>query len=438
MVPGDVILLESGDKVPADARILDARALRVEEGLLTGESLPVEKGVDPVPAATTLAERSSMVFAGTLVVSGRCAAVVVAPPPPPLILRMRRFAHAVGMVALGVSAAVVAVGLARGQPVQEVLLGAIALAVSAVPEGLPIALTVALAIAVSRMASRRVVVRHLPAVEALGSCGVIATDKTGTLTRNELVVERILVGGRVLEASGVGYAPLGEITAAGERVSVSEDPLLERLLAAAALANGGTLEPAAEGQDGWRWSGDPTDVALLAVARKAGSDPDEGRARKPLRHAQPFESERRYAASFHDEADGVRVCVKGAPERVFELCTAEVTPNGTDVTPLDPARVLERVRELMAGGHRIFAVADGRLPSIPAVLEEVGEPAGLTLLGFVAMTDPPREGVEQAVARCRSAGVRVVMITGDHAVTAAAIAARICATTTCGAGRPRS
>jgi magnesium-transporting ATPase (P-type) len=316
-----------------------------------------------------------------------------------------------------------AIGLARSQPLGELLLAAIALAVSAIPEGLPVSLTVALAVAVSRMARRKVVVRHLPAVEGLGSCGVIATDKTGTLTRNELTVERVEAAGLCCDVSGVGYAPEGELRAAGRAIVLGEQPRLARLLRAACLTNEASLVRAA-GADGWQWSGDPTDIALLALGAKAGCDAVALREAHPLLTAIPFEPERRYSASFHRSGEQGLVCVKGAPERVLEMCRAQASEDGASERPLETQRILARLEQLMRQGYRVLAIADAQTPGAVAP-GDVQEPEQLVFLGLVAMTDPPRAGVPDAIARCQRAGIRVVMVTGDHATTARAIAQRI-------------
>jgi magnesium-transporting ATPase (P-type) len=344
--------------------------------------------------------------------------------PPPLILRMRRFAHVVGWAAVGMAGLLVAIGLAFGHPFTELVLSAVALAVSAVPEGLPIALTVALAVAVSRMASRRVVVRHLPAVEALGSCAVIATDKTGTLTRNELTVERVVVGSARYEATGIGYEPEGELLRDDRPVVAGEHPRLFHLLRAACLANEASLVRV-EGSRDWEWSGDPTDVALLSLAIKAASDPSIVLQAHPACASIPFEPERRYAASYHERDGGGLVCVKGAPERVLEMCDAELDEETGARRPLDLGAARAAVEELMHAGYRVLAVAEAETEEPLRETSAPPEPSGLALLGLVAMTDPPRHGVEEAIARCRTAGIHVVMVTGDHATTAAAIAERI-------------
>jgi magnesium-transporting ATPase (P-type) len=436
VVPGDLLVLESGSRVAADSRLVQATALRIDESLLTGESLPVDKRADPVlPGEAPLAERRNMVFAGSFVASGRGLAIAVATgtatqvgliasamaaiprEAPPLLRRMERFARLIGIATAVLVAMLVAVGTLRGESLAEVLLTAVALAVAAIPEGLPIALTVALAVAVSRMARRRVVVRHLPAVEALGSCAVIATDKTGTLTRNELTVEKLVAAsGAAFDVSGPGYEPEGEVTCQGASVALPELPELFRLLRAACLANEGSLARRDDGT--WEHSGDPTDVAILAAAMKAGLDPVVQRERHPTFSTLPFEPERRYAASFH-AGERVLVCVKGAPERVLDMCRHEVA--GGAIREVARARALTAVEDLMQRGYRVLAIAEGeRRAGQPP-----GEPENLVFLGLVAMTDPPRAGVPEAIAACRKAGVRVVMVTGDHATTASAIARRI-------------
>ena len=443
VVPGDLLLIESGDRVSADVRLIDARGLRVDESLLTGESLPVEKDESfEVSADAPLAERRNMAFAGSIVASGRGRGLVVATggatqvgaialqvsqvrrEPPPLIRRMERFARRLGGVAIVLCALLTGIGLAYGQPLGEVLLGAVALAVSAIPEGLPVALTVALAVGVSRMARQRVVVRSLPAVEALGSCSVILTDKTGTLTHNQLTVERIVTGSRRYQVSGRGYAPLGEISREGRPALPAEEPRLFRLLRAAALANEASLMQREDDHAAWEWSGDPTDVALLGLGIKAGVDAEQLRGVHRSRAAIPFEPERRYAASFHERAGGGLVCVKGAPERVLEMCAHTLAEDGM-LQPFDRAAVLVAAEALMAEGFRVLALADAETLEALREGDPPPEPEALVFLGLVAMDDPPREGVADAIARCDEAGIHVTMVTGDHATTAQAIAARV-------------
>ncbi|MBW2231862.1 MAG: HAD-IC family P-type ATPase [Deltaproteobacteria bacterium] len=444
VVPGDLLLLEGGVRVNADVRLVEKHDLRVDESLLSGESLTVEKNADAVlRAETPLAERRNMAFAGSMVSIGRGLGLVVATggrteigaiasqlvsvphEPPPLLRRMELFARRIGTAALVLCTVIVGVGLARGQPLAEVLLAAIALAVSAIPEGLPVALTVALAVAVSRMARRGVVVRHLPAVEALGSCGVIVTDKTGTLTRNQLTVERVVVGDAVYDVTGVGYSPEGELLRDGHPVVLPEEQWLFRLARAACLANEASLTQHQGDPQGTEWSGDPTDVALLSFGIKAGLDPIVlVETHAPLTSI-PFESERRYMATYHKLGAGGLVCVKGAPERVIEMCDYQPAEGGGEQRPLDRAAALESIEQAMRQGYRVLAIADAETAESVSASEPAAAPSGLVLLGLVAMTDPPREQVAGALASCRQAGIRVVMVTGDHATTARSVGERI-------------
>jgi magnesium-transporting ATPase (P-type) len=445
VVPGDLLLLEGGRRVAADVRLIEEHDLRLDESLLSGESMFVEKDASiTLPEATPLAERRNMAFSGSLAASGRGLGLVVATgldtelgaiasqlvqvphEPPPLIRRMDRFARRVGAAALGLCGMLVVVGALRGQPLTEVLLSAIALAVSAIPEGLPVALTVALAVAVSRMARRGVVVRHLPAVEALGSCGVIATDKTGTLTRNQLTVEAVVAGSRGCRVTGVGYAPEGDLLCDGRPVLLPEEPGLYRLARVACLANEASLTRRREDPAAWEWSGDPTDVALLAFGIKAGLDPvDLVQAHEPIASI-PFESEHRFMATFHHLEEGRGLtCVKGAPERVIAMCDRQLAGRGEGAEPLDRDAALARVERAMRDGYRVLALADAETPERLSEEASPPEPRGLVLLGLAAMTDPPRAGVAEALAQCRRAGVRVVMVTGDHATTARSVAERI-------------
>jgi magnesium-transporting ATPase (P-type) len=305
------------------------------------------------------------------------------------------------------------------------MLGAIALAVSAIPEGLPVALTVALAVAVSRMARRGVLVRHLPAVEALGSCGVIATDKTGTLTRNQLTVEQVLAGETRCRVTGVGYSPEGEVLCGGKPLVLPEELRLFRIARAACLANEASLTRRLDGSHGWEWSGDPTDVALLAFGIKAGVDPIALiESHEPVASI-PFESEHRYMATYHRRGEGGLVCVKGAPERVIEMCDSEPARDGAGLQPIDRAAALDSVERAMREGYRLLAVADAETPELASEEQAPPPPSGLVFLGLVAMTDPPRERVSESLASCSQAGIRVVMVTGDHATTALSVARRV-------------
>jgi magnesium-transporting ATPase (P-type) len=433
VVPGDVVWLESGNRVPADLRLLMAHGLEVDESLLTGESLGIVK--DPSwsgEAATPVSDRLNMVHAATMVLHGRGKGVVVttgtrtivghlaldvmgAPPgKPPLLERMERFARTVAVAIVAGVAAVALLGVAlRGHAVAQMFTFAVALAVSAVPEGLPAALTVALAIATHRMARRGVIVRRLAAVEGLGSCTLIASDKTGTLTCNELTVRHVrLTGGETLEVTGEGFAPHGQVLLQGKPI---EPGKLDRLARAAVLCNEADLHR----RDGaWVWRGDPTDVALLTFAHKLGWARETALDLHPQLNEIPFEPERRYAATYHRVGEALYVFVKGAPERVVSMCAWEDESGHR--------AALTAAEALAAQGYRVLALAEGAVPGTLDSSRTPSEPAGLAYLGLVGMIDPLRPGVREAVAACREAGITVCMITGDHPVTALAIARDLC------------
>jgi Ca2+-transporting ATPase len=433
VVPGDIVWLEPGNRVPADVRLLWSHALEIDESLLTGESLGVLKDHEwSGPPATPVADRLNMAHAGTLVIRGRGKGIVVAtgsrtvvgqlaldvlaapPGKPPLIERMERFARAIAGTVLAAVAVVALIGvLVHGHGLTEMFTFAVALAVSAVPEGLPVALTVALAVATNRMARRGVIVRRLAAVEGLGSATLIASDKTGTLTCNELTVRQIRVAsGAVFEVTGEGFTPHGQVLLDGKPVEPGTHPELNRLARAAVLCNEAELHL----QDSkWTWRGDPTDVALLSMAHKLGWNRELTLDRHPQVNEIPFEPEHRFAASYHQMEDGsVYVFVKGAPERVLAMC------NWADES--DRQRQLALAGEMASQGYRVLALAEGPAPAHLDTRQTPPEPTGLTLLGFVGMIDPLRPGVREAVASCHAAGITVCMVTGDHPVTALAIA----------------
>jgi len=430
LVPGDIVALESGQRVAADLRLLDEHGLEIEESLLTGESLPVPKDAHwNGPSGTPLGERRNMAFAGSTVTRGRGHGEVVATGSrtvlgelaltmsstlrgkPPLVARMERFSRVIAVAILGAAVLIGLVGvLVHGQSVGQMFVFGVALAVSAIPEGLPVALTITLAIAARRMASRGAIVRRLPAVEGLGSCTLIASDKTGTLTCNELTVRELrLPDARAFEVTGAGYQPRGEILPRGSDDVPFDGPLRSLLEIAAACNEGDLIER--DGQ--WTWRGDPTDVALLALACKAGVDRESLLLERPQVAEIPFEPERRFAATFHDWSGRTWVAVKGAPERVLKMCALSAAKS-------DAAR--QTAEDMAAGGFRVLALASGWLARRMQPDEMPEEPQALEYAGMAGLIDPLRPGAREAVRRCREAGIRVVMVTGDHPLTALAIA----------------
>ena len=432
VVPGDIVLLAAGDAVAADARLIDQAQLQVAEAALTGESVPVAKALVALPEATGLADRRCMVYSGTHVTAGRARAVVVATgahtevgriagltehaeePQTPLEQRLEQFGRALVAVALGLFVLVVVLGLWRALPLSEVLMVAISQMVSMVPEGLPVAMTIALAVGMQRMAERGAIIRRLSAVETLGSTTVICTDKTGTLTRNEMTVQSLwLPGARVLSVTGIGYAPQGELTEVG--CAAPLDPALHALLVAAALCNDAELLPPEDERTAWTVLGDPTEGALLVLAHKAGLGQAALRALAPREAELPFDSDTQLMATRHRLAEAPRrVLIKGAPEAVLRLCGAD------GAAAVHAARL---AAEAMAGqALRVLAVA---VVDDDPLVSEAGFDAlagRARLLGLVGQIDPPRVEVKLAVADCRAAGIRPVMVTGDHKLTGLAIA----------------
>ena len=432
LVPGDVIELVAGDKVPADARLFQCRNLRADEGVLTGESVPVEKAVQAVAEGAELGARRSIAHSGTLVTYGRATGVVVATGADteigrissllrsvrtlktPFVRQMASFGRWLSLVIVVLAAATAAFGvLVRHLPPMEMFLAAVGLAVAAIPEGLPAVVTITLAVGVRRMARRNAIIRQLPAVETLGAVGVICSDKTGTLTRNEMTVRTVVAAEGAYAVSGVGYDPHGVFSRDDVEVAPESDGILAEVARAGVLCNDAR---ALDGGDGLRFEGDPTEIALLVLGAKAGMDPRLACAEFPRDDVIPFEPERRFMASRHHDHSGHDfVLVKGAPERVLEMCVHQRRA-GEDV-PLDPDYWRGEMYRLARRGERLLALAfRGSSRTSALSLDDIG--GGLTLLGMVGMIDPPREEAVEAVGQCRAAGVRVKMITGDHAVTA--------------------
>ena len=434
LVPGDIVLLESGVRVPADLRLLRVRNLHVNEAALTGESVPVEKGTEPVAGAAPVGDRSCMAHAGTVVSVGQAQGVVVATGQQtqmghigklvgevqtlvtPLTRRLDQFARQITLFILTVGLVTFLYGhFVRDMPALDIFLAVVALAVAAIPEGLPAIVTIVLAIGTRVMARNNAIVRRLPAVETLGSVTVICSDKTGTLTRNEMTAVRVMLPTQTLQVTGAGYAPEGGFHRHGVIVDAAQDGLLQGLCRCALLCNDARLGHDAVG--GWQLVGDPTEGALLTLACKAGLDPLEAAATWPRVDEIPFESEHRFMATLHHDHAG-RACVllKGAPERVLDLCRQDAGGR-----PLDRAAWEARMEDAAGAGQRVLALASCDMPAGTTALAMTDISRRFTLLGLVGLIDPPREEAIAAVADCQRAGVRVKMITGDHAVTAAAI-----------------
>ncbi|MCQ8894669.1 MAG: HAD-IC family P-type ATPase [Methanolinea sp.] len=442
LVIGDVVLLESGMKVPADVRLLHAAKLSIDESLLTGESVAVQKTVGITEENAPVSDRSNMAFAGSTVVSGRGCGIVTGTgtrtevgqiaeavsgtesAKPPLLIRMEVFSRNVGALIVSASIVMAIAALSQGVPPLEVFFLAVALVVSAIPEGLPVAITVALSIAASRMARRNVIVRKLAAVESLGSCTTIATDKTGTLTVNQQTAQAVFVPpGTVVKVTGAGYEPgEGTLLVAGESPPEPVARAVRALARVAIICNEGTLY---REDETWVHSGDAMDIALLALGYKAGLVPDEVRnGIRPVAHV-PFESERMYAAVYYREGDDpkgpVKIAVKGAVEAVLPYCRTMATPAG--IGPLDPLSIESHCEAMMEKGFRILAVAEGSFTSPPGPDPSLEKTAPeLCLNGLVGFIDPLRPDVKDAVRVAHGAGIDVVMVTGDHPRTALAIA----------------
>ncbi|MEV4709555.1 cation-transporting P-type ATPase [Actinoplanes sp. NPDC049316] len=444
LVPGDLVLLEAGDKVPADMRLTRLAELRINESALTGESVPVTKDEVVLPAGLPVADRRNMAYSGTLVTTGSGAGVVIATGAEtelgqihrlvgaaevldtPLTQKLAGFSKILTVAILALAAVTFAVGLLRGHDAVETFTAAVALAVGAIPEGLPAAVTITLAIGVTRMARRRAVIRRLPAVETLGSTTVICSDKTGTLTENQMTVRNLWTAAGLYETTGSGYAPDGALhSSAGEVTALDADQALRWALLAGAACTDAALT-CRDGQ--WDIVGDPTEGAMVVVARKAGFASDQVKAMLPREATIPFSSDRQYMATLHRDATtgsphGQVVLAKGGVERVLKLCGTQMETDGT-VRGVDRDAVLEAAGDLAGRGLRVLATAM-RPAASAAEFTEDRLPGSMVLTGLQAMLDPPRAAATAAVTACHTAGIKVKMITGDHAATATAIAAQV-------------
>ncbi|MCS6922085.1 MAG: HAD-IC family P-type ATPase [Elioraea sp.] len=440
IVPGDIVLLEPGDRVPADVRLIAARGLAIQEAILTGESVPVMKSAEPVAETAPLGDRTSMAFSGTVVAAGIGKGVVVATGASseigrisgmlarvetvqtPLLRAMSRFGRTLSVLILSIAAATFAFGvLVRDFAVGEMFLAAVGIAVAAIPEGLPAVMTVVLALGVRRMAERNAIIRRLPAVESLGSVDVICTDKTGTLTHNELTIRLVALPDGDLEASGSGYAPEGEVARDGRRVSAETDAALAGFIRAGILCNEARLYDAG---DAWDVIGDPTDGAFLALAEKAGVAVATTRAQWSRRDTIPFDSEHKFMAVLvHDHEGNALIAAKGAPEVILPRCA---------LTPAAREAWQTRLEDLAHRGFRLIAVA-ARPAESEMVSLDFDDVRELELLGIACLIDAARAEAIAAVAECRRAGIAVTMITGDHVGTALAVAREVGIDTAAGA-----
>lgn len=430
VVPGDVVLLRAGEKVPADLRLLEQRDLSIEEAILTGESEPSEKRREAVAADAVLGDRQCMAFSGTLVNFGIGRGVVVASGAhselgrinhmlgeveeitTPLLKQMTRFGKTLAMVILVIAVGAFAYGwLLMGNDPLEMFLAAVALAIAAIPEGLPAIMSITLAIGVRRMAARNAIIRQLPAVDTLGSVSVICSDKTGTLTRNEMTLTKIALSDRLLAVDGVGYEPSGTFYQDKQAITPSEDEELSRFLRTACLCSSSHLR-SEEGS--YRLEGPPTDGAMLVAAMKGGFKRQELRDKYPEIDAIAFASEHKFVARLVADGDTAQMVMMGAPDRLLQRCTASVQDHWS-----------ERIDELASQGLRVLGVAVKDVSKKPEALAMEDLDSGMTMLGLAGIIDPPRDEAIQAIAECHGAGIRVVMITGDHALTAKSIAGQI-------------
>lgn len=438
IVPGDVVNLQAGDRVPADCRIFHSRNLKIDESILTGESVPVEKSVESVEISSELAEQSSMAFSGTLVIFGRCSAVVVETGidtqigkvstlleqveqlSTPLLRQISQFSKLLSLSIVGIAAVTFVIGyFLRNYGIVSMFMAAISLVVAAIPEGLPAIMTITLAIGVQRMATRNAIIRKLPAVETLGAVTVICSDKTGTLTKNEMTVKSILTADALISVSGSGYEPRGDFFIDNTEIEVEENSsTLSELLRAAVLCNNSFVY---QKDNEWVLDGGPTEGALVTVAMKSGIDPKEIKEMFPRTDEIPFESKNKFMATLHHDHQGNRfIYIKGAPEAILARCSLQ--KSGSKILALDLEYWKEAMESLAAKGQRVMALAykDSSKDHRELHYDELN--AELIILGVMGMIDPPREEAIRAVGSCQTAGIRVKMITGDHKTTAWAVA----------------
>ncbi len=438
IVPGDVLLIEAGDKVPADSRLLETSNLKVDESTLTGESQPAEKHASEIPENAPLVERGNMVYMGTIVTRGRATAIAVRtgmsteigkiaagiqeikPEQTPLQRNMAKLSRHLVLLFLGVTLLLAAVGLLKGLGWLDVFLLATAAAVAAIPEGLPAVLTVVLSLGMRAMARRNAIIRKLLAVETLGAVTVICSDKTGTLTMNQMTVRRLYTGRDIVEVTGEGYSTRGDFRRRGDILVPANEPQVNALLRAAALCNDASLTQSTKGAG---VSGDPTEGALVALAAKAGLEKEQLEQSSPRIDEIPFESDKRFMATLHDQNGVRRVYVKGAAETVLAFSKYVLLDN--EAMPLeetDSTSILSAADEMARQALRVIAVGYAELPGGTAKLSQRLVEGNLVFVGLIGMADPPRQEAKQAVESCKQAGIKVIMITGDNKVTAESIA----------------
>ncbi|MCF6217408.1 MAG: cation-transporting P-type ATPase [Gammaproteobacteria bacterium] len=440
LVPGDVVFLQSGDRVPADLRLLSTRELQIDESALTGESVPVQKQSRQLVRETPLADRINMAYSSALVSYGTATGVVVATGDEteigyintliasadtlatPLTKKITHFSSILLRVILILATFTLLAGWLRGESLLDTFMAAVALAVAAIPEGLPAAMTIMLAIGVNKMARSHAIIRKMPAVETLGSTTVICSDKTGTLTQNQMTVQQLFVAGQGFQLSGIGYAPQGEMLLNGVAIDLKRYPALEQCLIAGLLCNDSRLFNH-EGE--WQIEGDPTEAALIVAAEKAGLVRETVEKQWPRRDTLPFESQHQYMATLHDLGNGGAIIyLKGSVEKVLARCRCCVDVKGEE-RPIDQAAIHHEMEIMAASGLRILAFACQRIGASISSVNHAEVAEGLTFLGLQAMMDPPRVEAVSAVRACQRAGIQVKMITGDHVATAAAIAQQI-------------
>lgn len=441
LVPGDIVFLQSGDKVSADLRLIKLRDLQIDESALTGESVPVDKSTLVLPATTVLAECSNLAYSSTLVTYGTGVGVVVntgdkteigrinqmiaaaTELETPLTRKIAQFSRLLMWFILGLAVLTFVVGWLRGGTLIDTFIASVALAVAAIPEGLPVAVTIALAIGVARMAKRQVIIRKLPAVETLGGTTIICSDKTGTLTQNQMTVQAVYAAGVKFEVSGSGYEPSGEFRTSGALIDPATQGALMECLKAGLLCNDARL---VFEENIWKLEGDPTEGALLVAACKAGLSLTEISDTHPRVDTIPFESAHQFMATMHHNqaADAHHIYLKGSVESILARCDSSLDEN-LQRAALDVAAIGLQVEAMTAKGLRVLAFAHGERPLYESTLGHEHVSDGLSFIGLQGMMDPPREEAIAAVARCRTAGIQVKMITGDHLGTAVAIARQI-------------